>query len=298
MPTSRLRVLTWNLLEGGMDGRLEGILRHIRSVRPDVVALQECNGWHARGEKLLRHAARTLKMQAFPYWTQHGYQPAILTRVNGAEAIAHDDQDPFHLGYQELRLPLPGGRTWHFFNTHLNPFEEKARLVEMRTLTRVMKPYRSGFCSLTGDLNSVAEGDTYLGVRLKLRNKLDLNRNAMIRSRFEFVGLSGLYGYGDVKNPTAWMRIPVRVRRMKDFADVRTEVIAHLRREGWIDGFRKLHPREDGHTIPSTIPEGRIDYVWLSPALARRLTRCEVMYGRKLAKLSDHCPILWEVSVD
>ncbi|MBI3828663.1 MAG: endonuclease/exonuclease/phosphatase family protein [Planctomycetes bacterium] len=297
MAANRIRVLTWNILEGGMDGRFEGILRTLRSLKPDVVALQECNGWHQRGAKLLRRAERALKMAGFPFWTTHGYQPALLTRIPGAKAIAHDDQDHFHLGYQEVRLPLPGGRTWHFFNTHLNPFAEVARLAEIKTVARAMKPHFGAWCSLTGDLNSLSSGDLYGPVRMRPRTRIDLNRYPLFRTNFNHVGLCGLHGYGDIKEPTKWMRVPFRVRRMKDTAALRTDATRHLKRAGWIDLYRRLHPRVQGHTLPSENPYARIDYVWLSPTLARRAVSCEVLYGRRLAKLSDHCPLLWEVDV-
>ncbi|MBE7465226.1 MAG: endonuclease/exonuclease/phosphatase family protein [Planctomycetes bacterium] len=295
MRSPRLKILTWNILEGGMDGRLEGILKQIRSVRADVVALQECNGWNFRGSKLLRLAKRTLGMAGFPFWTTHGYQPVVLTKVPGAAAVEHDDQDHFHLGYQEIRLPLPGGRTWHFFNTHLNPFVESARVAEIKTLMRAMRPYRNGFCSLTGDLNSLAEGDTFCGIRMRRRTRVDLNRDRLVRILFDYVGLCGQDGYGDVTNPTAWLRVPVRIRRMQDRVELRAEVTSYLKRQGWTDLYRTFHPAEPGYTVPSRQPFARIDYAWLSPALARRAVSCEVLSGTRLSKLSDHFPLLWEV---
>lgn len=297
MAPHRIRVLTWNILEGGVDGRFEGILRMIRSLKPDVVALQECNGWHQRGAKRFRQAERALRMTGFPFWTVAGYQPVVFTRIAGASNFAHDNQDHFSHGYQEIRLPLPGGRMWHFFNTHLNPFAEAARLTEIRSLARTMRPHRGEFCSLTGDLNSLSSGDLYNGLRLRPRTNIDLNRNPLLREKFNHGGLCGLHGYGDAKDPNAWMRVPFRVRRLVDRAELRTDVTGHLKRSGWVDLFRQLHPRDPGLTITSDMPAGRIDYVWLSPALARRAVRCEVLRGPRISKLSDHCPLLWEVDV-
>lgn len=297
MAANRIRVLSWNILEGGSDGRLDGILQLARSVRPDVVGFQECNGWHVRGEKILRRAARELGMAAFPFWTTSGFQPVLLTRLDGARAVPHDDQDRFSLGYQEVVLPLAGSRKWHYFHTHLNPFSEEVRLAEIRIIARAMAPHRSEFCSLAGDLNCLAPGERYFGMRTRPRMRVALNKSPFFRLKFDFCGLNGLCGYGSVEEPNAWMRVPYRTRRLVEHAELRTDVYLHLKRAGWVDAFRRLHPREPGFTLPTNMPSVRIDYVWLSPSLARRLVRCEVLYGRRILKSSDHCPILWEIDV-
>jgi endonuclease/exonuclease/phosphatase family metal-dependent hydrolase len=298
MPARTIRVLTWNIQEGGCDNRLEGILRLAKSMRPDVVAFQECNGWHARGETTLRRVTRALRMDAFPYWNISGYQPVILSRVEGTRAIPHENQEQYSLGYQEVILPLPGGRTWRFFNAHLNPFGEETRLAEIRTIARAMNRHRAGFCSLTGDMNSVAPGDLYFDMKLRPRMVIKLNENPLLRCQFDFASIGGLTGYSTPKNPMAWRQLPFRLRRLVEKAEIRTDVYLHMKRNGWVDGFRKLHPRERGHSFMSNLPYARIDYVWLSRPLAPRLRRCDVLYGRPFAKASDHCPLLWEIDVD
>ncbi|MCZ7646998.1 MAG: endonuclease/exonuclease/phosphatase family protein [Planctomycetota bacterium] len=299
VPAGRLRILNWNILEGASEGRLDGLLREIRALRPHVVALQECNGWHARGERILRQVADVLRMQAFPHWTVGGFQPVVLTSLAGARAVWHDDQDHFRHGYQEVLLPLDGGREWRFFNTHLDPFLESARLAEVRTILRAMKPHFGGFCSLVGDLNSVAPGESVNGVRLgRATTRVRLNDHPILRVKYDHGGMAGTAGWTQGGPPRPLRQVPGPVLRQATHVELRTDVYRALARARWVDAFRKLHPREPGLTIDSNVPRGRIDYTWLSPALARRLRRIEVLYGPRLAKLSDHCPILWEVELD
>jgi endonuclease/exonuclease/phosphatase family metal-dependent hydrolase len=297
MAAHNLIILTWNILEGGSNDRLDEILRLIKAQKPDVVALQECNGWHTDGEKILRYAQRELGMQSFPFWNSGGYQPVILTRLEGAYAVRHDHQGPCLQGFQEVVLPLPGGRNWHFFNTHLYAFSENVRLSEVETISRAMKPHRLGLCSLTGDFNSLEPGCSYGGVRIGTRTRIRLDDHPLLRARFDAHGLPGLYGYGDAVDPHAWLRLPYRQRRLVQFAELRTDVYRHLARAGWIDGFLRTRSTASGLTFPSTRPELRIDFAWLSRLLAKRLVACDVLTGPRFARASDHLPLRWEVEV-
>ena len=65
----------------------------------------------------------------------------------------------------------------------------------------------------------------------------------------------------------------------------------------YVDCFRALHPAEPGFTWPSSLPAGRIDYIFASPTLAGRLACCAVQpYGGAIcgADASDHLPIAAE----
>jgi endonuclease/exonuclease/phosphatase family metal-dependent hydrolase len=297
MTAQRLRILTWNILDGGKDGRLSAIIALSKQVRADVVALQECNGWQELDALVLRRAERELGMRAFPFWNRGGYPPVILTSVNGAYAIAHDDQDSFMQGYQEVVLPLPDGREWHFFNAHLAAFSEEARLHEVRIIARSMRKHRQGLCSLTGDLNALAPGEMYDGIRIHPRTSLSLKEHPALRMKFNFAGLPGLQGFGSARNPNALLQLPFRRRRAVDKVELRTDVYVHLKRQGWVDAFRHQHPFDvAGYTWESSHPEVRLDYAWLSPQLARQLVRCEVLTGPRWIRASDHSPLLWEIA--
>ena len=65
---------------------------------------------------------------------------------------------------------------------------------------------------------------------------------------------------------------------------------------GYLDAYRALHPDVPGHTYPADAPWLRLDYVFLSPSLARRLVACDVDAGPEAARASDHLPIRVELA--
>ena len=65
--------------------------------------------------------------------------------------------------------------------------------------------------------------------------------------------------------------------------------------EGYVDCFRKMHPKKDGFTLPSPHPQVRLDYIFATPLLAEALRECRVITPPgKVASASDHLPVLAE----
>jgi exodeoxyribonuclease-3 len=68
---------------------------------------------------------------------------------------------------------------------------------------------------------------------------------------------------------------------------------------GYIDCFRKLHPKGEGFTLPSPRPQVRLDYVFATPRLAEALRECRVVTApEKVTVASDHLPVLAEFEWD
>lgn len=83
----------------------------------------------------------------------------------------------------------------------------------------------------------------------------------------------------------------VRRRVEADPALIRHDVIDRLTGSGWVDAH---HHRGDGvvpHTFSTGYPATRLDYVFLSPALAGRITDAGVETGGFAPYCSDHFPI-------
>ena len=70
------------------------------------------------------------------------------------------------------------------------------------------------------------------------------------------------------------------------------DVLVPLARAGYVDCFRALHPREAGWTYPPDAPWLRLEYVFVSAELARRLRRCEVVTTPDARRASDHLPVV------
>lgn len=57
------------------------------------------------------------------------------------------------------------------------------------------------------------------------------------------------------------------------------------------DCFSELHPNSSGNTYKAPTPTLRIDYIFASPNLIKRLYACDVVTGGDAEKASDHFPI-------
>ena len=73
--------------------------------------------------------------------------------------------------------------------------------------------------------------------------------------------------------------------------------IERLQRLGYVDCFRRIHPRAHGHTCATWLPAARVDYVFASPELADGVTACDVVgdrrwHDRDAAVASDHFPVV------
>lgn len=291
----RLRLLTWNVLRGcqGAGGRLEAMMESVAAARPDVVALQECHGWDERGSRILHRVARRLAMTPILTEARSGAHLVLLSRFPARLESRDSDDGTFRHGYQHVILAPAPGVDWHFVNTHLDPRSEEVRLAEALAIARAMRPHRDDLCSMTGDMNSLCPGDDVDGVRVRRRFTLDLARHPFLRGKFQYSGLSGATALA----PRGAEPPPFHEKRLMRRVEMRGDVQAFLRKEGWVDAFRTLAPDEPGHTGPSDAPLFRIDYALLSRPLARGLVSCRVLRSARIVRASDHLPLLWQVDL-
>jgi len=69
------------------------------------------------------------------------------------------------------------------------------------------------------------------------------------------------------------------------------QAIGLLLEAGYVDCYRRLHPRSSGYTYPSDQPWLRLDYVFATPQVAARLRACEIIRTKVARRASDHFPI-------
>jgi exonuclease III len=63
---------------------------------------------------------------------------------------------------------------------------------------------------------------------------------------------------------------------------------------GYADCYRAQHPglrRDPGYTFALPAPRLRVDYIFASAQLARRMVACDVVAGSQAARASDHYPV-------
>jgi endonuclease/exonuclease/phosphatase family metal-dependent hydrolase len=167
-----LRVLTYNIHHGeGVDGKIDlpRIADVIKSVKPDVVALQEVDQGTQRTARVDQPAelARLTGLKAIFArnidWQGGGYGTAILTRlpVKGVEQHrlpSHYDGE--QRGVQVVELGA-GDDTVVFFATHLDYRPEGGeRLDSVKKIRSLLAGYAETPAILAGDLNASPDSET------------------------------------------------------------------------------------------------------------------------------------------
>ncbi|MBI2933302.1 MAG: endonuclease/exonuclease/phosphatase family protein [Planctomycetes bacterium] len=273
-----LRVLTYNVLEGGADRamgeRTEPILDVLRETAPDVAVLVEANGFDQEARRRVFEEATN--MRAFVTTAPTGYHVAIL--VGRGHQVAWHAPEPgrfFHAA-AALAIDLPTKvvkgatnlpRRLTVVAAHLDPFSPEARLAEARVLARHANPLDR--VVLMGDFNALPPDDPIDP------SVLQLPRRILARH----VG------------------VPVR----EGVFDTRAHDV--LRWAGFQDVYRKLNAKKPGWTLLTTRfaaelrSRMRVDFVYATEKLAAKAIRAEVLETDATRRASDHYPIVVEFEV-
>lgn len=160
----------------------------------------------------------------------------------------------------EATLQFTPDQRLHIYGVHLaaQPFVlfEMWRLWEIRTILWRATEHLSQPCLLAGDFNAIAPGDT--------------------------------------PNVSAWPRSLKRMLALQGGCMLRT-AISEVMKAGFKDCFRSLHPQEDGYTLPTPVPNSRLDYIFANEMLNSRLAECRVIRDLSVVEqASDHYPLLAE----
>jgi exonuclease III len=150
---------------------------------------------------------------------------------------------------------------------------------------------------LLGDFNSIAPGDQLHGSDLVLHFLQEYERNLQSHpERRTSMSRSRLFSDCAINS---MLRLLLGTRSGKRLIDHAGQVFGRggidlLLQAGYKDSFRYMHPEDLGFTFPATYPACRIDYIFVSPEMAKRLTASAVitslpdMYGDEA---SDHLPV-------
>jgi endonuclease/exonuclease/phosphatase family metal-dependent hydrolase len=251
----KVRLLTYNILKGGKEREAQ-IIEVIRSVDPDVVVVQE-----VLEVDCFCQIATALGMSS--YLAQN--QGRLPLRVGLLSRLPVLDFHTLRLwpvwpGCLQATVQLANGHTLTVFGLHLAAyypwFLEWWRVYQVRTLLRYIRRMAPGWHLLAGDFNTIAPGD---------------------RASLEQAPL--------------W----VKAQAWFQLGYIPRWALGSLINAGYADCFRKLHPEEDGFTLPSVHPQVRLDYVFAAPSLNNALRECRVITSPKtVTSASDHLPVLTE----
>jgi endonuclease/exonuclease/phosphatase family metal-dependent hydrolase len=167
---------------------------------------------------------------------------------------------PLSTALLEAKIELSASQPLRLFGVHLaaQPFVlfELWRWWEIKTVLRRIKANPSELCLLAGDFNAIAPHD--------------------------------------VVDIAVW---PDRLKRMLTWQGGRIfhRALAEVSSAEFVDCYRRLHPAEVGFTLPTPMPNSRLDYIFVTEALKRQLRRCFVLRELPVAEMaSDHYPVVAE----
>jgi endonuclease/exonuclease/phosphatase family metal-dependent hydrolase len=252
------RLMAYNILDGG-EGREAAIIDIIRSAAPDVVVMPE-----------VIHLAMLERMGSELAMGEcrlaHGLdgerRVGALSRLPILGWRSLPSRRPWRAGI-ELSVCPDGGRPLTIYGLHLRVLTTWSlsswRIQEMCIALEHIRRAAPGPHLLAGDFNAIAPGDRVA------RRPTQLWAQAWL-----------------------WLQVGPAMRR----------ALRPLLKAGYVDCFRRLHPRDDGFTFMASDPRARLDYVFADPALSASLRECRVVTQPDAVKVaSDHLPVLAEFDV-
>ncbi|HET9110757.1 MAG TPA: endonuclease/exonuclease/phosphatase family protein [Ktedonobacterales bacterium] len=235
----------------GGEERLPFIRDIIQSQTPDIVAIQEANS-RENAEALARELGMTLNYGD----ANSDFHVALLTRLPIVRSVNHRPPE-FEKSILEVETVWEG-QPLRVITTHLkaNVNQEAKRQVEVDMLLRLTGPAGGATGEelrlLLGDFNALSPVDHFV-------------------SSIEVSDEDAAFAE-------------------RAYAEPRT-VIPRLLSAGYVDVFHQMRPEEPGYTTRTPSPVVRIDYIFASPAMARRAIHAERVESPLVILASDHMPV-------
>ena len=194
-----------------------------------------------------------------PHWgSRPAYSTGFLTKF---PVMHHAWHHPVNARHAFLELALEGVEC-RVFGLHLvawfSKWTERKRARELRALLEGIREHQSGFHLIAGDFNALAPGELL-----------------------------------EVRKMPRWIRAMIWLSGR----DISRETIQLMMDEGYVDAWRRLHPKDNGFTFPTWDAHVRLDYVFVPQRHADRVAVCEVLWTPEalVREASDHAPMLVEV---
>ena len=162
-----MKILSYNLFEGART-TMADLLGFVADEAPDLVCLQEANGWGEDGRRRAREFASAVGLPNFVFGASNTpFNLVTFSQVPFVESGVHHDGFWHCAVHAAVRY---GDDVLHVWNLHLDPRDEQRRLDEAALLLRHLDG--EGMVVATGDLNSLSAVDGYpsdLGERLQAK---------------------------------------------------------------------------------------------------------------------------------
>jgi endonuclease/exonuclease/phosphatase family metal-dependent hydrolase len=253
-----MKLMAYNIL-GGWKDRMDLIIETVEEESPDCLVLNEANALlpDLDGHLALLSARTGLLYTACAPSGEDTFHVIMLSRrpFKRTEFLA-----PFARAGLLCVLDSEFGEV-AIVGTHLTPYDEVARLKEINVLLNATARIEN--VVLMGDLNALSHEDEYAHLTFETMNE---------KQRAKFT----------------------------EDQELRFDVIRKLRASGYLDSA-VLQGKHHIHTVPTALKDDiahahmRLDYIFVSPALAPYLDRYEVVKDRNTHIASDHYPVTAEL---
>ena len=261
-----MRIVSYNIWDGGVNeaggDRQEKLLGILQNLDPDLLLLTEACGFTSPTKDPFQMWQKRLGMKGEMIETSSGFHLALLAKdpitITSVEAV---HKQIFYHGCLSAQVKTPLGDLL-VLGVHLNPFDPESRLSETRHISR--EAHADKNVILLGDFNSFSPSDEVHESLWKLPPRI-LARH--IR---------------DTDHP-------------KDFD---SRALAILEYAGFTDLFRTMNPQDPGWTIPTDIGSPfhtthmRLDYMFATEPMAKRVSKIEVLRTAETKTASDHFPLV------
>jgi exodeoxyribonuclease III len=255
--TDTFKVISYNILEGMKTDTTKGrqlFVQWIMNKQPDLVALQECNGF----------TQRTLEQLAASY----GHPYAVIVKENGYP-VGLTSKYPI-LDIRKVNENMTHGfitAQVHGYNIcvlHLNPHLYRKRRAEIAVIlqTLALQPNQKNWL-IMGDFNSHTPLDS---IKHKTGEIQAYQKKAMA------------------------LHPQIHMENLVDSEYIDYTVQQQVLNAGFTDGawqYNSMAPKDKAGVITNS----RIDYIYLSKHLRKKIRYCAFIYDDFTKKYSDHRPV-------
>ncbi len=164
IPRLTVRLMAYNVwLGAGMEpghterdtnmNRLDDLITLVKQADPDILGLEELNGWTAGNPAIIEQFATAVKMNYYLAPTWRGFNIGLFTKYpileteNLSEYVGNN-------GALRAVLQTPDGNKMNVVIVHLDPTDAALRACEFDKLRILMSAYQANPSVLMGDINT------------------------------------------------------------------------------------------------------------------------------------------------
>lgn len=267
--SSNFRIISYNVWYGFTTEaeRKEGWLTWMKEQRPDVVSLQELNGY---SPQLLAEDAESYGHGYSVLLKEDGFPTGITSRypMDDIQKIT----EGFHHGLIRVRI-----QEIYFYVIHLHPSNWESRTREIKQILEdIEKLPPDSKIMLAGDFNTFSPLDSqyYSHGRLEpFFHERDVE-------------------FGERNLNTGKLDYAV-IQEVMDFGLSDLEALSRLSSYKFTGSFPTLIEKEGEHG-----DQRRLDYVFASVNLAAKLVQANIIASDTTLLLSDHLPVVVDLDMD